>query len=113
MEATKQVHNKFVSARVTINDVNDCNVVTKYFDWRGTPVGSSSSYCVFAWIGVCCHSFRHGHCIHCPASTQNAPQPQVPDASVVMVAVGGCAFARTCIMAWPFHDFMKQHHQSS
>ena len=24
----------------------------------------------------------------------------------------GCAFARTCIMARPYHDFMKQHHQA-
>ena len=70
-------------------------------------MGSNS----FVWIGTSPQEPFHGHCIHLHVSVQNAPHPQLPEASVVTVKCGLSVGATACIMALPFHETEKRHHQ--
>ena len=61
-------------------------------------IGSNS----FVWIGTWPHNPCQERCSHLCASSQYAPQPQLPEASVVIVKVGGSIGVNTRIMDLPF-----------
>ena len=71
-------------------------------------IGSNS----FVWIGTWSHNPCQGRCSHLCASSQYASQPQLPEASVVIVKAGGCIGVTTCIMDLPFKNSKKVCHHA-